>query len=564
MVDFDEVLERIGGWKKYQIYHYILIGLAALPAGMHTLVNVFVIGLPDYWCHMPDLANQTKEHIQRASSPLVAVNGHREHSKCSVFDVDYSNSNVTWKLNGNISYNENDFPTRQCSEWDYDKELFGNTIVDRWDLVCGNAWKRAVAQSIYMLGFLVGAIGFGSLSDKIGRKTTWLLALAVITVSGVVAAFSPNYWIHVWARFVSGTAAAGSLTCGFVLCTEIIGVESRMSPGVFYQGWFAVGYMVDALVAYFVRDYRSLELVISLYPVIFIAYYWLVDESPRWLLARNQNEKAKAIVRKAARMNGVNYPEDLMEKTEEKKPDKEPEEETTYTIVDLLRTPYMRWNSLNIFFNWFVNSLVFYGLSMSVADLGGSPYVNLFISGAVEFPGYLVCTMTVDRIGRRLPLMILMVGGGLSCLLTLAMPEDWWIIITILAMLGKLGISGSFALIYVFSAEIFPTVVRTMGVGAGSMHARIAGLIAPFIAELGKVVWKPLPVLIFGSLSVAAGLLALLLPETLHQKLPETIEDGEEFAKQNRPRWPCLKKKSEKPAKCEGVAEQLLNGHAQV
>ena len=62
-------------------------------------------------------------------------------------------------------------------------------------------------------------------------------------------------------------------------------------------------------------------------------------------------------------------------------------------------------------------------------------------------------------------------------------PGITWLRIT-LAMLGKLGISGSFAIIYVFSAELFPTVVRTIGVGTGSMHARIGGLIAPFVAEL--------------------------------------------------------------------------------
>ena len=58
------------------------------------------------------------------------------------------------------------------------------------------------------------------------------------------------------------------------------------------------------------------------------------------------------------------------------------------------------------------------------------------------------------------------------------------ILSTVLTMLGKLGISGSFAVIYVYSAELFPTVVRTTGVGAGSMSARVGGLIAPFVAEL--------------------------------------------------------------------------------
>ena len=61
---------------------------------------------------------------------------------------------------------------------------------------------------------------------------------------------------------------------------------------------------------------------------------------------------------------------------------------------------------------------------------------------------------------------------------------DLWILETSFSMLGKMSISGSFALIYVFSAELFPTVVRTIGVGAGSMSARIGSLVAPFIGEL--------------------------------------------------------------------------------
>ena len=53
-----------------------------------------------------------------------------------------------------------------------------------------------------------------------------------------------------------------------------------------------------------------------------------------------------------------------------------------------------------------------------------------------------------------------------------------------LSMLGKLAISGSFSTIYVFSAELFPTVIRNTAVGSGSMHARIGGIVAPLVAEL--------------------------------------------------------------------------------
>ena len=53
-----------------------------------------------------------------------------------------------------------------------------------------------------------------------------------------------------------------------------------------------------------------------------------------------------------------------------------------------------------------------------------------------------------------------------------------------LAMIGKFCISASFAIIYVFSAELFPTVVRNVGVGSGSFWARVGGVVAPYIGEL--------------------------------------------------------------------------------
>ena len=60
------------------------------------------------------------------------------------------------------------------------------------------------------------------------------------------------------------------------------------------------------------------------------------------------------------------------------------------------------------------------------------------------------------------------------------------------------------------------------------MSARISGTLAPVILLLGKF-WEPLPLVIFGTSAVVAGALTLLLPETLNQPLPETIEEGEIF-----------------------------------
>ena len=66
--------------------------------------------------------------------------------------------------------------------------------------------------------------------------------------------------------------------------------------------------------------------------------------------------------------------------------------------------------------------------------------------------------------------------------------------------------------------------------GLSSAAARVAGILSPFMLEL-KSVWEPLPFVLFGTLSIAAGLLALLLPETRNKILPETMEEGEAFGK---------------------------------
>ena len=71
---------------------------------------------------------------------------------------------------------------------------------------------------------------------------------------------------------------------------------------------------------------------------------------------------------------------------------------------------------------------------------------------------------------------------------------------------------------------------RGAGIGICSVAARVGAISAPIILLIGDY-WEPLPLIIFGSSSVIAGFLSLLFPETKGQKLPETIEEGENFGK---------------------------------
>ncbi|NXJ82497.1 S22AD protein, partial [Trogon melanurus] len=97
---------------------------------------------------------------------------------------------------------------------------------------------------------------------------------------------------------------------------------------------------------------------------------------------------------------------------------------------------------------------------------------------------------------------------------------DQPVVTTVLAIIGKFTASASFSTSYVYSAELFPTIIRQTGVGLCSMFARVAGVLAPLMLLLGQY-HRAIPMAIFGSAPVVGGLLCFLLPETRGAELAD-------------------------------------------
>ena len=91
----------------------------------------------------------------------------------------------------------------------------------------------------------------------------------------------------------------------------------------------------------------------------------------------------------------------------------------------------------------------------------------------------------MQLLGRKKTLFLLLTVGGLSCMAPALLPEgSAEPYSTVLAIFGKSNIAAAFALIYVYSVEIFPTVLRSSGLGMCSMFSRLGGILAPQLIEL--------------------------------------------------------------------------------
>ncbi|CAG0893104.1 unnamed protein product, partial [Cyprideis torosa] len=427
-----------------------------------------------------------------------------------------------------------------------------------------SSWWITLGSSIYFVGILVGAFVFGLVADCLGRWKAFYVSILALSCAGLASAFASNFLLFVLLRFLTAAGQVGVFQAGFLLGVEWVGPSKRVLCGMVIMMFYTFGEILLAVMAFYVRDWRQLQLLSTVPSMLCFCYACLVPESIRWLLVHGRVEKAQGVVDWVSRVNrrdeihailtahaGSSHRRSRTVRTPilisayeiprhesineamsvlDRQTNWSGSSTSKVDMKSVLGRGLLLRRMINMAYAWFVVNLAFFGLSLHPSFLEGDLFTNFGLVAAVEIPGYLLGWAGIERFGRRATLSYALFVGGAT---TIGSGFDSPTGLSVsLFLLGKLHSTAAFGIVYIFTAELFPTAVRSGAIGFASMISRIGALLAPVVFRLADY-WRPLPAVATGSAILISGILVLFLPETKGKDLPETIEEAEDLGRKN-------------------------------
>ncbi|XP_078518432.1 solute carrier family 22 member 6-A-like [Lissotriton helveticus] len=524
---FDYLMEAVGGVGCFQVTFIAFSLLSATLYASHVFLQNFSAHVIAHHCHLPLLSNETRwvnlTH-QDVLKVFIPIGANQQPERCFRFTT------PQWGLlttNG-TEVNLTEAAREPCSNgWTYDTSLFFSTIVSEWDLVCNLQDLLQLTQSVFMAGVLVGAIMFGRLADRFGRRTVIIWSYLQMSVAGTCAAFLPSLSCYCFFRFLTGMAVSGLQLSTVSLILEWMPLRGRtLAVSLPIQG-FPLGQLLLAGVAYGIRDWRWLQFAMSAPFYLIFLLSWFIPESARWLILNGRTSEAVNSLRKVARINGKQEESKKLTVELVETHMKEASRMTPSTsLLDLVRTPGIRRISCCLVLIWFSSSLGFYSLALDLQNFGLNVFLVQVCFGILDIFITQSSISAMDFFGRQMSLSFCLVTAGLLNLANIFVPQGMKMVRTALATVGKGCFSGAIAVMFTFSGELYPTAIRQTGLGFLAMIARVGAMVAPVIPMIASHV-SFLPAVIIGTMAITAGLSAYTLMETRNSTLLDTVEEME-------------------------------------
>jgi MFS transporter, putative metabolite:H+ symporter len=373
-------------------------------------------------------------------------------------------------------------------------------------------------------GMLVGAWFWGTISDYIGRRMGFQVTVLIFALFGLLSAFAPSWeWLLVL-RFITGFGLGGALPLDFSLYAEFLPTRNRGRNLVILESFWALGTIIAAGLAWLLvptYGWRPLLATSALAAVLVLWIRRSIPESPRYLAISGKADEAREILDGIARENGQPAPEGELVAGERQ----------SGSTVSRLWKPGLKQTTLMLWIAWFCISLAYYGiftwLPQAFVAQGFSSlqtYQNTFLLALAQVPGFFSAAYLIERIGRRNTLALYLVASGVFTFLFATVTGFGGLLAS--AMLMSFFALGAWGSLYAWTPELYPTEIRTTGMGWASGMARVAGIITPTLGGIlfGYALVSALST--WAAAFVIGGIAVFLLGvETKSQALSDTVSD---------------------------------------
>jgi putative MFS transporter len=378
--------------------------------------------------------------------------------------------------------------------------------------------------SIGFIGMALGASLGGLLADRVGRRQVFALTLLVYGLATGAAALSWSVAALLVFRFLIGVGLGAELPVASTLVSEFAPARIRGRMVVALESFWAVGWILAALVGYYViplsDDGWRWALALGAVPAVYaVVVRFGLPESVRFLEGRGRYDEAEAAVRRFEGSAGVPSPPGAVEPAAAPRPVPGPA---------ALWQPGLRRRTASLWLVWFGVNFSYYGAFIWIPSLlvaSGMDLVRSFgftlVITLAQLPGYAVAAVLVELWGRRPTLSLFLAGSAGAALLFGGADSESAIIASGMALsFFNLGAWGA---LYAISPEVYPTRLRGTGTGWAAGFGRIASVLAPlsvpFLLERGGS--NTLLFAVFAGFFTLAAVATWGLPELRGEALEE-------------------------------------------
>jgi MFS family permease len=458
------------------------------------------------------------------------------------------------ELNDTIRYwdiNEKAFKTKPfnynlCDS--NEKYEYLNVVKHSWVIEFGTECHKTetgLIGSATFLGVLVGSLLFLFLADSIGRKRTILIGGVGFTLMcGLFNLANSIIYIYIAVFFLQLFAFFGILG-SFLFCMEnVTRKRSALYSAVINSG-FSLGGFAYIVTYKYINDWRTTFNIAGAWNLFLtILFLILVVDTPNFYLAKGHTDSLVGTLKYIAKFNkkdptivdnfisalnddaNVTSDDPATTVNSEKAPLLK-NSLKNHSIWSLFKFPSVRKIFLIMCFLWMSTAGTYYGITIYLKNLPGDIYQNGIYIYIIELAAYFISSWAIERkiLGRKKSFLGFQALVLLGCILILALvfgAESY--LETIFAFIVWFGLSALFNIIFTYSSEVYPTVVKAKGFGVNSVFARVSNIIFPMIVEL----LEERIIILFAVLSLIAFILVFFLPETLGKPPQNNIKEDME------------------------------------